>query len=89
MVASLLGYPCAVWTTELRLEPVATVSSGHRQLAGRQAMPDLGLGGCEQEGWICLTWAGEWELPRAELQEQAWSMAAASTSELSAAPAGS
>ena len=52
-------------------------------------MPDLGLGGCEQEGWICLTWAGEWELPRAELQEQAWSMAAASTSALSAAPAGS
>ena len=35
-------YPGAVWTTELLLEPVAMLSSGHRQLAGRPAMPDLG-----------------------------------------------
>ena len=33
--------------------------------------------------------AEERELPRAELKEPAWSMAAAGTSELSAAPAGS
>ena len=55
MVASLFGYPGAVWTTELRQEQVATMSSGHRQLAGRQAILDLDLGGCEQEGLICLT----------------------------------
>ena len=34
-------YPCAVWTKELRLEPVATESSGHRPWAGTPAMPDL------------------------------------------------
>ena len=37
-------YPGAVWTTELWLKPVAMVSSGHRQLAGGQAMQDLGRG---------------------------------------------
>ena len=36
-------YAGAVWTTKLRLEQEATVSSGHRQQAGRPAMPDLGL----------------------------------------------
>ena len=35
------------------------------------------------------TWAEERELPLAELKERAWNMAAAGTSELSAAPAGS
>ena len=35
-------YPGAVWTTELLLEPVAMLSSGNRQLAGRLATPDLG-----------------------------------------------
>ena len=64
-----------MWTTEQRLEPVATVS-GHGP-------------GREQEGRLCRTWAEERELPRAEPKERAWSMAAAGTSELSAAPAGS
>ena len=45
--------------------------------------------GYEQEGRLCLTWAEEQELPQAELKELALSMAAAGTSELSAAPAGS
>ena len=48
-------------------------------------MPDLGLGGWEQEGWICRTLTEEQELPRAEPKERAWSMAAAVTFE----PAGS
>ena len=33
-----------VWTTKLLLEQAVTVSSGCRQQAGRQAMPDLGQG---------------------------------------------
>ena len=44
-------YPCAVWTKELRLEPVATVSSGHRQWAGWQAIPDLGWGAGASTVW--------------------------------------
>ena len=63
----------AVWTMELLLEPVATVSSAT---------------GSEQKGRLCLTWAEEQELPLAEPKERGWSMAAACTSELLVAPAG-
>ena len=44
--------------------------------------------GSKHEGLLCLTWVEELELPRAEPKELAWSMAAACTSELSAALAG-
>ena len=44
------GIP-AVWTTELRLQPVATVSSGYRPQAGRPAMQDLGRGAGSSTGW--------------------------------------
>ena len=36
-------YPAAVWTKELLLEQVVRASSDHGQLAGRPAMPELGL----------------------------------------------
>ena len=45
--------------------------------------------GREQEGRLCRTWAEERELPRAEQKGRASSMAAAGTSELSAAQTGS
>ena len=46
------------------------------QVASRKAgYADLGRGGFEQEGRICQTWAEEWELPRAEPKDWAWSMA--------------
>ena len=51
-------YPGAVWTTELRLEPVATVSSGHGPRAGRPAMPDLGRGALSRRSG-----PGAWQLP--------------------------
>ena len=43
-------YPGAVRTRELRLEPAATMSSGHRPRAGRPAMPDLGRGAGLEHG---------------------------------------
>ena len=43
----------------------------------------------DEEGRLCRTCAEERELPRAEQKERAWSMAAAGTSELSAASAAS
>ena len=50
-------HPGAVWAAELRLEPGATVSSGHRPREG---------------GRICRTWAEERELLRDEPKERAW-----------------
>ena len=63
--------PYAVWTTELRellREQVETVSSGHPAT------------GSEQEGKLCRTWEEELELPLAEQNELAWSMALLSAS---------
>ena len=58
--------PCAV----LLLEQVEIVSLGHPAT------------GSEQEGKLCRTWAEELELPLAEQNELAWSMATAGTSEI-------